>query len=103
VSLCVFCAPFQKQLKRIALVFSPLPVIAVQLIGAAYFQAGLKGVITNLVNKAFLNSISIHTTEFFGIFGVWIAFPADVLSTLLTGYFLKEMTTKLIQTTDGLL
>jgi hypothetical protein len=36
---------------------------------------------------------------------VWVAFPiADVLSTLLTGYFLKkEMTTKLIQTTDGLL
>jgi hypothetical protein len=38
---------FRSKLKRIALVFSPLPVIAVQLIGAAYFQAGLKGVITN--------------------------------------------------------
>ncbi|MFB0910040.1 MAG: MATE family efflux transporter, partial [Flavobacterium sp.] len=50
----------------------------------------------------FLIPLVILLPNFFGIFGVWVAFPiADVLSTLLTGYFLrKEMTTKLIKTAD---
>jgi len=43
--------------------------------------------------------------NYFGIFGVWVAFPiADVLSTIVTAYFLRrEMTTKLIEKTDGIL
>jgi putative MATE family efflux protein len=90
-------------------VFAASPVIAVQLIGAAYFQAAgeaKKALLLTLSKQGFfLIPLVFILPNFFGIFGVWIAFPiADVLSTLLTGYFLKkEMTTKLIQTTDGLL
>jgi Na+-driven multidrug efflux pump len=53
----------------------------------------------------FLIPLVLILPNFFGIFGVWVAFPiADVLSTILTGYFLKkEMNTKLIKTTDGIL
>jgi hypothetical protein len=37
------------------------------------------------------NSVSADSTKFFRYFWVWIAFPiADILSTLLTGYFLKR-------------
>jgi putative MATE family efflux protein len=90
-------------------VFAASPVIAVQLIGAAYFQAAgeaKKALLLTLSKQGFfLIPLVLILPNFFGIFGVWVAFPiADVLSTLLTGYFLKkEMTTKLIQTTDGLL
>lgn len=90
-------------------VFAASPVIAVQLIGAAYFQAAgeaKKALLLTLSKQGFfLIPLVLVLPNFFGIFGVWVAFPiADVLSTLLTGYFLKkEMTTKLIKTTYGLL
>jgi Na+-driven multidrug efflux pump len=50
----------------------------------------------------FLIPLVLLLPNFFGILGVWVAFPiADVLSTLLTGYFLrKEMSTKLIKIAD---
>jgi hypothetical protein len=72
-----------------------------------YFQAVgevKKGVITNASKTRlfFLNSISIHTTEFFGIFGCGIA--SLLLITLITGYFQKQNTTKLTpKLPDGLL
>ncbi|MFT4669925.1 MAG: putative MATE family efflux protein [Ulvibacter sp.] len=87
-------------------VFAASPIIAVQLIGAAYFQAAgnaKKALLLTLSKQGFfLIPLVILLPNFFGIFGVWVAFPiADVLSTLLTGYFLrKEMTTKLIKTAD---
>jgi putative MATE family efflux protein len=87
-------------------VFAASPIIAVQLIGAAYFQAAgnaKKALLLTLSKQGFfLIPLVIFLPNFFGIFGVWVAFPiADVLSTLLTGYFLrKEMTTKLIKTAD---
>jgi putative MATE family efflux protein len=90
-------------------VFAASPVIAVQLIGAAYFQAAGKAkkalLLTLSKQGFFLIPLVLILPNFFGIFGVWVAFPiADVLSTILTGYFLKkEMNTKLIKTTDGIL
>lgn len=90
-------------------VFAASPIIAVQLIGAAYFQAAGKAkkalLLTLSKQGFFLIPLVLILPNFLGIFGVWIAFPiADVLSTLLTGYFLKkEMNTKLIQTNDGIL
>jgi putative MATE family efflux protein len=90
-------------------VFAASPVIAVQLIGAAYFQAAGKAkkalLLTLSKQGFFLIPLVLILPNFFGIFGVWVAFPiADVLSTLLTAYFLKkEMNTKLIKTADGLL
>lgn len=83
-------------------VFAASPIIAIQLIGAAYFQAAGKArkalLLTLSKQGFFLIPLVLILPNFLGIFGVWIAFPiADVLSTILTGYFLKkEMTTKLI-------
>lgn len=90
-------------------VFAASPIIAIQLIGAAYFQAAGKArkalLLTLSKQGFFLIPLVLILPNFFGIFGVWVAFPiADVLSTLITGYFLREeMNTKLIQNTDGLL
>lgn len=90
-------------------VFAASPIIAIQLIGAAYFQAAGKAkkalLLTLSKQGFFLIPLVLILPNFFGIFGVWIAFPiADILSTILTGYFLKkEMNTKLIQTHDGIL
>ncbi|MFV8334910.1 MATE family efflux transporter [Flavobacterium sp. RSP29] len=90
-------------------VFAASPIIAVQLIGAAYFQAtgkAKKALLLTLSKQGFfLIPLVLILPNFLGIFGVWIAFPiADILSTVLTGYFLKkEMNTKLIQTNDGIL
>lgn len=90
-------------------VFAASPIIAIQLIGAAYFQAvgkAKKALLLTLSKQGFfLIPLVLILPNFLGIFGVWIAFPiADILSTALTGYFLKkEMNTKLIKTTDGLL
>ena len=83
-------------------VFAASPIIAIQLIGAAYFQAAGKAkkalLLTLSKQGFFLIPLVLILPNFLGIFGVWIAFPiADVLSTILTGYFLKkEMKTKLI-------
>ncbi|OAB28516.1 putative efflux protein, MATE family [Flavobacterium fryxellicola] len=90
-------------------VFAASPVIAIQLIGAAYFQAAGKAkkalLLTLSKQGFFLIPLVLILPNFLGIFGVWIAFPiADILSTILTGYFLKkEMNTKLNKTNDGIL
>ena len=82
-------------------VFAASPIIAVQLIGAAYFQAAGKAtkalMLTLSKQGFFLIPLVLILPQFFGIFGVWVAFPiADVLSTVLTGLFLKkEMSTHL--------
>ena len=90
-------------------VFAASPIIAIQLIGAAYFQAAGKAkkalLLTLSKQGFFLIPLVLILPNFFGIFGVWIAFPiADILSTIITGYFLKkEMNTKLIRTHNGIL
>lgn len=90
-------------------VFAASPVIAIQLIGAAYFQAAGKAkkalLLTLSKQGFFLIPLVLILPNFLGIFGIWIAFPiADIFSTILTGYFLKkEINTKLIQTTNGIL
>ena len=90
-------------------VFAASPIIAIQLIGAAYFQAAgnaKKALLLTLSKQGFfLIPLVLVLPNFFGIFGVWVAFPiADVLSTILTGYFLKkEMNIKLTKTNDGIL
>jgi len=82
-------------------VFAASPIIAVQLIGAAYFQAAGKATKALLLTLSkqgfFLIPLVLILPHYFGIFGVWVAFPiADVLSTIVTGIFLKkEMDTEL--------
>lgn len=83
-------------------VFAATPVIAIQLIGASYFQAIGKAVPALLLSLTkqgfFLIPLVLILPQFFGVFGVWISFPiADVLSTILTGYFLNKEVVKMVQ------
>lgn len=84
-------------------VFAASPIIAIQLIGAAYFQAAgkaKKALLLTLTKQGFfLIPLVLILPHFMGIFGVWIAFPiADVLSTIITGIYLKkEMNEHLIE------
>jgi putative MATE family efflux protein len=84
-------------------VFAASPIIAIQLIGAAYFQAAGKArralFLTLSKQGFFLIPLVLILPNFFGIFGAWIAFPiSDILSTAITYYFLnKEIKTVLIK------
>ena len=89
--------------QALVLVFAATPIIAIQLIGAAYFQAVGKAIPALLLTLTkqgfFLIPLVLILPNYFGILGVWIAFPiADFLATLVTGFFLrKEMKTKLVE------
>ncbi|WP_320815951.1 MATE family efflux transporter [Flavobacterium sp.] len=90
------------------MVFGASPIIAIQLIGAAYFQAAGKAIPALLLTLTkqgfFLIPLILILPNYYGIFGVWISFPiADVLATLVTAFFLKrEMNLKLIMAQDGI-
>ena len=76
-------------------VFAATPIIALQLIGAAYFQAIGKVVPALLLTLTrqgfFFIPLIIILPRFFGELGVWISFPiADVLATIVTAYFLRK-------------
>lgn len=76
-------------------VFSATPIIAIQLIGSAYFQAIGKAVPALLLTLTrqgfFFIPLIFILPHYFGEIGVWISFPlADVLSTIVTGYFLNR-------------
>lgn len=76
-------------------VFAAIPIIALQLIGAAYFQAIGKArpalLLTLTRQGFFFIPLVLILPRFFGEFGVWISFPlADTLSTLVTAYFLNR-------------
>ncbi|WP_411029527.1 MATE family efflux transporter [Spongiimicrobium sp. 3-5] len=84
-------------------VFAATPIIALQLIGAAYFQAVGKAIPALLLTLTrqgfFFIPLVIILPYFLGELGVWISFPiADILATLVTGYYLrKEVRTKLMK------
>lgn len=76
-------------------VFAATPVIVIQLIGAVYFQAigkAIPALLLSLTKQGFfLIPLILILPNFFGVWGVWIAFPiADVLSTVVTGYYLRR-------------
>ncbi len=85
-------------------VFAATPIIALQLIGAAYFQAVGKAVPALLLTLSrqgfFFIPLILILPRFLGEMGVWISFPiADVLATIVTGYYLrKEIKKTLIPT-----
>lgn len=89
------------------IVFGASPIIAIQLIGAAYFQAAGKAIPALLLTLTkqgfFLIPLILILPKYYGIFGIWISFPiADVLATIVTGFFLRrEMKQKLILAQDG--
>ena len=76
-------------------VFAATPIIAVQLIGAAYFQAIGKAIpallLTLLRQGLFFIPLIFILPKFYGALGVWMAFPiSDVLATVVTAYFLRR-------------
>lgn len=76
-------------------VFAATPIIAVQLIGAAYFQAIGKAIpallLTLLRQGLFFIPLIFILPKFYGAVGVWMAFPiSDVLATIVTAYFLHR-------------
>lgn len=76
-------------------VFAATPIIAFQLIGAAYFQAIGKAVPALLLTLTrqgfFFIPLILILPMFMGELGVWVSFPiSDVLSTVVTAYFLNR-------------
>ena len=90
------------------IVFMAVPIIGVQLIGSAYFQAigkAIPALLLTLTRQGFFFiPLVLILPNYFGEIGVWISFPiADVLSTIVTGIFLnKEIRTKLIPKSSNL-
>ena len=84
--------------------FAAVPIVALQLIGSAYFQAvgkALPALLLTLTRQAiFFIPLMYILPKFFGELGIWIAFPvSDVLSTMVTAFFLhREVKLKLNQT-----
>ena len=76
-------------------VFSLTPIIAVQLIGAAYFQGIGKakmGLFLALLRQGILFiPMILILSYFFGENGVWISFPlSDLIATVITGLILSK-------------
>ena len=77
------------------LAFLATPLITIQLIGSAYFQAtgkALPALLLTLTKQGFcLIPFILILPLFFGLNGIWYAFPiADVLSAGITYYFLRR-------------
>ena len=77
------------------LVFAATPIIAIQLIGAAYFQAigkAIPALLLTLTRQGFFFiPLILILPNFMGEIGVWLSFCiADVLSTVVTGFFLQK-------------
>jgi len=76
-------------------VFAATPIIAIQLIGAAYFQAIGKArpalLLTLTRQGFFFIPLILILPNFYGELGVWMSFPiSDVLATFVTAYFLNR-------------
>jgi Na+-driven multidrug efflux pump len=83
-------------------VFAATPIIAVQLIGAAYFQAVGKAIPALLLTLTrqgfFFIPLILILPKFYGELGVWVSFPiADALSTIVTAYFLNKEIVKTLK------
>lgn len=77
------------------IVFLATPVITIQLIGSAYFQAAGKAlpalILTLLKQGFFLIPLVYFLPKFYGVLGVWVSFPiADVLATFVTYIYLRK-------------
>jgi Na+-driven multidrug efflux pump len=86
--------------------FAAVPILALQLIGAAYFQAvgkALPALLLTLTRQAiFFIPLMYILPIYYGELGIWIAFPiSDVLSTIVTYYFLKRELKLKLKTTEA--
>ncbi len=83
----------QKVPAAIRWVFAATPIVGVQLIGAAYYQAigkALPALLLTLTRQGFFFIPLLYIlSSFMGINGVWLAFPiAEFLAAVVTGSFL---------------
>ena len=83
------------------LVFMATPIIGIQLIGSAYFQAigrAFPALMLTLSRQVFfLIPLVFFLSKSYGVYGVWISFPlVEFLSTVLTGIYLNFELKKLI-------
>ena len=74
-------------------VFAATPIIGIQLIGAAYFQAigkALPALLLTLTRQGFfLIPLIFILPPYFDVFGVWLAFPiGEAIATVITAFFL---------------
>lgn len=81
--------------QAMCIVFMAMPFILVQLIGSSYYQAIGKAtpalLLTLTKQGFFLIPLVYILPRFYGINGIWYAFPiADLLSTLVTFVFLQQ-------------
>ena len=77
------------------IVFLATPIVTMQLIGSAYFQAAGKAMpalfLTLLKQGFLLIPLAYILPKYYGINGVWWSFPiADILSTIITIWILKR-------------
>lgn len=81
-------------------VFAATPIIGIQLIGAAYFQAigkALPALLLTLTRQGFfLIPLVFILPPYFDVFGVWLAFPiGEAIATVITAFFLFRELKKL--------
>ncbi len=84
-------------------VFAVTPIAAIQIIGAAYFQAigkAIPALVLTLARQGFIFiPLLFILPEFYGELGIWMAFPiSDVLATIITAVFLNKALKKLPKT-----
>ena len=90
--------------RAMILVFLVSPIIAIQLVGSAYFQAAGKALpallLTLLKQGVFLIPLAYILPVYYGVDGVWYSFAiGDVLATIITYVVLKrEIKTNLKET-----
>tara|TARA_B110001452_G_C15180357_1_gene410010 strand:+ start:1 stop:1248 length:1248 start_codon:yes stop_codon:yes gene_type:complete len=76
-------------------VFLSTPIIGIQLIGSAYFQAIGKAVPALLLTLTrqgfFFIPLILILPKYWGELGIWMSFPiAEVISTIVTAFFLRK-------------
>ena len=76
-------------------VFLSTPIIGIQLIGSAYFQAigkAIPALLLTLTRQGFFFiPLVLILPMYFGEFGIWISFPiAEVIATIVTAFFLRK-------------
>ena len=85
-------------------VFLSTPIVGIQLIGSAYFQAigkAIPALLLTLTRQGFFFiPFLLVLPRYYGSFGVWISFPiAEFISTLVTAFFLQMEVRKYIEKT----
>ena len=76
-------------------VFLSTPIIGIQLIGSAYFQAigkAIPALLLTLTRQGFFFiPLILILPRYYGEFGIWISFLiAEVIATIVTAYFLRK-------------